>query len=130
MAKTDLPREVPREPLDYNRLISTLGMIDGESVVVKLIPREADREPTPGVASIISELRHQVPARYDGHEFSIGSPYPDRYPEHLAGGILFINEGTFESATLTTFDGNDYFAIFIKTRCMKILVQDDASSYP
>ena len=130
VAKTDLPREALREPLDYNRLISTLDMIDGEPVVVKLIPHGADSEPIPGVASIIGELRHQVPARYEGHEFSIGSPYPDRCPEQLAGGILFINEGTFESATLTTFDGNDYFAISIKTRCMEILVQDDASTYP
>ena len=130
MAKTDLPREAGREPLDYNRLISTLDLIDGEPVIVRLTPREADRESISGTASIIGELRHQVPARYEGHEFSIGSPYPDRNPEHLAGGILYVNEETFESATLTTFDGNDYFAISIKTRCMEILVQDGDSTYP
>lgn len=105
-------------------------MIDGEPVVVKLISREGDREPVPGAASIIGELKHQVPARYEGHEFAIGSPYPDRYPGYLAGGILFINEGTFESATLTTFDGNDYFIISIKTRCLEIIVQDSGSTYP
>ena len=130
MAKTDLPREAAREPLDYNRLISTLDLIDGEPVIVRLTPREADRESISGAASIIGELKHQVPARYEGHEFSIGNPYPDRNPEHLAGGILFVNEETFESATLTTFDGNDYFAISIKTRCMEILVQDGDSTYP
>ena len=130
MAKTDLPREAGREPLDYNRLISTLDLIDGEPVIVRLTPREADRESISGTASIIGELKHQVPARYEGHEFSIGSPYPDRNPEHLAGGILYVNEETFESATLTTFDGNDYFAISIKTRCMEILVQDGDSTYP
>jgi hypothetical protein len=130
VAKTDLPQEACRDPLDYDQLISTLDMIDGESVVVRLSPREADRESMSGAASIVGELRHQVPARYEGHEFSIGSPYPDRYPEHLAGGILFINERTFENATLTTFDGNDYFAITIKTRSMEILVQDDSSAYP
>ena len=53
-----------------------------------------------------------------------------RNPEHLAGGFLYVNEETFESATLTTFDGNDYFAISIKTRCMEILVQDGDSTYP
>jgi hypothetical protein len=130
VAKTDLQREACRKPLDYDRLISTLNLIDGEPVIVRLTPREADRESISGAASIIGELKHQVPARYEGHEFSIGSPYPDRYPEHLAGGILFLNEGTFESATLTTFDGNDYFAISIKTRCMEILVQDGDSTYP
>jgi hypothetical protein len=130
VTKTDLPRETSRESLDYNRVISTLDMIDGEFVVVTLIPRGADRDATPGAASIIGELRHQVAARYEGHEFSIGSPYPDRSPEHLAGGILYINEGTFESAALTTFDGNDYFAVSIRTRSMEILVQDDGSGYP
>lgn len=69
-------------------------------------------------------------SRYGGHEFSIGGPYPDRNPEHLTGGFLYVNEETFESATLTTFDGNDYFAISIKTRCMEILVQDGDSTYP
>jgi hypothetical protein len=130
VAKTDLPREAYQEPLDYNGLISTLDMIDGESVIVRLTAGAADGESVSGVASIVGELKHQVSARYEGHEFSIGSPYPDRYPEHLAGGILFINEQAFESATLTTFDGNDYFVISIKTRCMKILVQDTDSTYP
>lgn len=130
VAKTDLPREASRESLNYNRLIATLVMVDGESVVVRLSPRGADTDSSPGTASIVGELRNQVPARFAGHEFSIGSPYPDRYPEHLAGGILFINERTFESATLTTFDGNDYFIISIWTCSMEILVQDAASTYP
>ncbi len=129
MAKTDLPREADRKPLDYNRLMSTLDMIDGEPVIVMLIPREADSESISG-ASIIGELKHQVPARIEGHEYSIGTPYPDRNPEHLAGGILFLNEETFERATLTTFDGNDYFAISIETRGMEILIQDGDSAYP
>ena len=130
MTKTDLPREASRQPLDYDRLISTLELIDGELVILRLASREADNESTAGIASIVGELKHQVPARYEGHEFSIGSPYPDRYPEHLAGGILFIREESFESATLTTFDGNDYFIICIKTRCMEIFVQDGDSTYP
>jgi hypothetical protein len=71
-----------------------------------------------------------VPARYDGHEFSIGSPYPDRNPEHPAGGVLFIREDTFEDPTLSTFDGNDYFIIAIRTRSVEIIVQDGGSTYP
>lgn len=63
MARTDLPREACRKPLDYNRLISTLDMIDGEPVIVRLTPREADRESMSGAACIIGELKHQVPAR-------------------------------------------------------------------
>jgi hypothetical protein len=130
VTRTDLPREVRQEPLDYNRLVSTLDMIDGEPVIVRLASREADNANTAGIASIVGELKHQVPARYKGHEFSIGRPYPDRYPEHLAGGILFIREETFEGATLTTFDGNDYFIISIKARWLEIIVQDGGSTYP
>jgi hypothetical protein len=125
-----LPREVHQQPLDYRRLVSTLGMIDGEPVIVRLASRDADHASTVGVASIVGELKHQIPARYEGDEFSIGSPYPDRDPQHPAGGILFIREETFESATLTTFDGNDYFIVSIKTRCLEILVQDGSSTYP
>jgi hypothetical protein len=130
VAKSDLPREACHEPLDYNRLVSTLDMLDGEQIIVRLSSREADNESTAGAASIVGELRHQVPARYEGHEFSVGSPYPDRTPERPAGGVLFIREETFESARLSTFDGNDYFNISIKTRCLEILVSDGDSTYP
>jgi hypothetical protein len=130
VAKNDLPRGVGQQSLDYAQLVSTLEMIDGERVIVRIASRETDNESTAGVASIVGELKHEVPARYEGHEFSIGSPYPDRYPEHLAGGILFIREETFESAMLTTFDGNDYFVIGIKTGCLDITVHDGDSTYP
>lgn len=43
MAKADSPREACRERLDYDRLVSTLDMIDGEPVIVRLTPREADK---------------------------------------------------------------------------------------
>jgi hypothetical protein len=33
VAKTDLPREGYRTPLDYDRLVATLEMIDGEAVI-------------------------------------------------------------------------------------------------
>ncbi len=78
MTKNDLPREVRQKPLDYKRLVSALDMIDGEPVIVRLASREADDVNTAGVASIVGELKHQIPARYEGNEFSIGSPYPDR----------------------------------------------------
>jgi hypothetical protein len=50
-------------------------------------------------------------------------------PSIWRGGILFIREETFEGATLTTFDGNDYFIISIKTRCLEIFVHDGDSTY-
>ena len=115
--------------MDYDRLVSTLDTIDGEPVVVRLAPRE-DVGPAAGIASIVGVLRHVVPARYEGQEFSIGDPYPDRYPARLAGGIFFLDEDSFEAATLETFDGNDYFAISILTRSVEILVQDENSTYP
>ncbi len=104
-------------------------MIEGEPVIVRFASRKADNVNTAGVASIVGELKHQVPARYEGDEFSIGSPYPDR-DEHPAGGILFIREETFESATLTTFDDNDYFIVGITTRDLEIVVQGVGSTYP
>jgi hypothetical protein len=79
---------------------------------------------------MVGELRHQTPGRYDSDEFSLASPYPDRAPAHFGGGVLFLNPSTFESATLTTLDGNDYFIVSIQTRSLQILVQDADSTYP
>jgi hypothetical protein len=73
--------------LDYDVLISTLATIDGEVVVVRLALHE-NIGPTAGIAIIVGVPRHVVPARYDGNEFAIGDPYPDRYPERLAGGVI------------------------------------------
>ena len=64
-----MPREACRKPLDYDQLISTLDLIDGEPVIVRLTPREADRESISGAASIIGELKHQMPARYEAMSF-------------------------------------------------------------
>ena len=54
----------------------------------------------------------------------------ERCPEHLAGGVLFLNKETFRSATLTTFDGNDYFILGIETRGLQILLQSSDSTAP
>jgi hypothetical protein len=124
VSKTELPRDTRGEDLDYDRLISTLESVVGESVVVRLSTPAVEGDLSLNVASIVGQLRHEVPARYEDHEFSIGSPYAERYPEHLAGGVLFLNEQTFRSATLTTFDGNDYFILSIETRSMQILLQN------
>ncbi len=130
MAKQDLPAEVSGLQLAYGQLISTLDTVQGESVIVRLSSREDDDHSTAGIASIVGELKHEIPARYEGHEFSIGSPYAERSPDYLAGGILFIRQDTFESAALSTFDGNDYFIIGITTRELNIIVQDGDSTAP
>jgi hypothetical protein len=130
VSKSELPRETQRQPLDYLALISTLDAVSGEPVVVTVRPREADQDRSAQGVSIVGELRHEVSARYEDHEFSIGSPYAERYPEHLAGGVFFLCEQTFRSGVLTTFDGNDYFIIAIETRDMRIVVQDSDSGAP
>jgi hypothetical protein len=130
VSKTELPRDIRAENLDYSGLMSTLELVVGESVVVRLSTREPAGDRSLNVASIVGELRHEVPARYEDHEFSIGSPYAERYPEHLAGGVLFLNKETFRSATLTTFDGNDYFILGIETRSLQILLQSSDSTAP
>ena len=129
MAKADLPREVSGQPLGYDQLVSVFDLIEGEPVIVRVNERTADPAATSGVASIVGELT-RVPARFPGHEFAIGTPYPDLYPEHVVGGVLFVNEPEFESATLTTFDGNDYFSISIRTCAVEILIEGQDSSYP
>ena len=128
MGKSDLPPET-HQVLDYDLLVSTLETIDGEPVIVRFSPRD-EAAPAAGIASIVGVLRQTTPARYPGREFSVGSPYPDRYPEHLAGGILFLDADSFEAASLRTFDGNDYFAISITTRPVEILIQGRDSTYP
>ena len=115
--------------MSYDRLVSTLETIEGEPVIVRLIPR-TEIGPAAGIASLVGVLHQTTPARYQGREFSVGNPYPNRYPDHLAGGILFLDQSSFEAASLKTFDGNDYFAITITTRPVEILIQDQDSTYP
>lgn len=130
MGKSVLPREVSQQPLSYSRLISTLETVDGERVIVRIYPGDEDPAHTSGAASLVGELRHQVPGGYGSNEFSVASPYPDRAPAHVGGGVLFLNESTFERATLTTFDGNDYFIVSVKTHTLRIFIQDADSTFP
>lgn len=130
MTKAELPREARETIPDFSRLISTLALVDGEDVIVRINLRQASEGQPSDVASLVGELRHQSRARYQDHEYAVGTPYAERYPEHLAGGVLFLSQETFEKATLRTFDGNDYFAISITTRCLEILIQDSDSTGP
>jgi hypothetical protein len=129
VARTDLPRELASRPLTYGELIETLALIDGEPVIVRLNAVNDTDQPPAGLASIVGEL-HQVPARYPGREFSIGTPYPDHDCGTLGGGVLFLDEPTFQGAALSTHDGNDYFVIGITTRSAKIVLQGVDSTYP
>lgn len=132
MAKADLPREVAAQPLTFEQLVHTIGLIEGESVIVRVRAVGSEPEEIHQIASIVGVIRRGA-ARFADHgvcEFSVGDPYPDTYPSHLAGGILFLNERVFLSAKLTTFDGNDYFMISISTAAFEILVQDGDSTHP
>jgi len=139
VAKTDLPREVAAQRLTFPQLVQTLDLIEGESVIVRLHavalePADVALEPAEiqQIASIVGVIRRGS-TRFADHgvyEFSVGEPYPDRYPDHLAGGMLFLNEQVFLDAKLHTFDGNDYFIISISTPTFEILVQDGDSTYP
>jgi hypothetical protein len=51
VSKTELPRDSRGEDLDYDRLISTLESVVGESVVVRLSTREVEGDRSLNVAS-------------------------------------------------------------------------------
>jgi hypothetical protein len=130
VGRAQLPPETRLPITDLPGLISTLDLIDGEHVVVRFDRRNVpDGRPT-DVVSLVGELRHQATARCQDHEYAVGTPYAERDPEHVVGGVFFLSQGTFESASLRTFDGNDYFAIIIVTRDLEILVQDSDSGSP
>lgn len=132
MAKADLPREVAAQPLTFEQLVHTLGLIAGEPVIMSVHAVGHEPEENQQIASIVGVIRRGADRFADQGvcEFSVGDPYPDTYPCHLAGGILFLNERVFLNAKLTTFDGNDYFMISISTAAFEILVQDGDSAYP
>ena len=130
MTKRALPRDVMRVSLDYSQLVATLDAVIGEVVIVRLGPRDGVPGPSAGLASLVGVLHKEDQGRYDGHEFSVGNPYPDRAPEHLSGGVFFVSESSFEAATLSTIDGNDYFVISVLVGPIKVLVQGVDSMYP
>lgn len=105
-------------------------MIEGQCVIVRLSAGRSSTADSPGAASLVGTIRHIKPARYAGDEFSIGTPYPDSYPERLAGGVLFLDPGTFERARFKTFDDGGYFMISIDATSYSLLICDVNSSYP
>jgi hypothetical protein len=118
--------------LTFPQLVQTLDLIEGESVVVMLHAVAPEPAEVQQIASIVGVIRRGATRFADRgvYEFSVGEPYPDTYPGHLAGGILFLKERVFLDAKLKTFDGNDYFVISISTAAFEILVQDGDSGYP
>ncbi len=138
MAKRDLPLEVDRRRLSYPELLSTLEMVDGEPVVVMLsaldgwpTPTTKDSEVPPPHTSIslVGELRRSRARHAGTDEFVIGTPF-EAYPDHLAGGVLYLSEDDFKEGALTTYDGNDFFSIAISTSGFEILIQDNGLGYP
>lgn len=128
MSKADLPPETRKDLLKFEEVISMVGLIDGEIVIVSIRPLSARWEDYPNTVSLIGELQHQSHSGRHSHEYSIGTPYPEKFPDHLAGGVLFLDKDTFEHASIRTYDGNDYFAISITTRHLEILIQDSDST--
>jgi hypothetical protein len=80
-----LPQDVRQQPLSYDGVISTLESVDGEPVIVRIYLRDEDPARASGAASMVGELRHQTPGRYDSDEFSLASPYPDGCRSFVVG---------------------------------------------
>ena len=122
MPQTELPREVARLSLTFGELIETLGQIEG-SIVIASAPPSLDAA-GPSLSTVGAFRRAPQPVRADVHAFWIGEP------GRQLGGHLRLSEATFRKATLTTFDGNDYFIIHIGLDGQNIMLQDEASGSP
>lgn len=106
-------------------LVELLKQLQGSSVVVKLSVAEDDGGDAPGsVLNVMGELRPAPRVHPSVHAFWIGDA------SCPAGATLQLSESAFRRATLTTFDGNDFFIVRIQLGRLEILVQDQASGTP
>jgi hypothetical protein len=127
MPQSDLPREVSRLPLSFSALIDVLGQIEDTPTIASIAPR-AEHDGAPGsgpTMSVVGAIRAASNVLDDRvHEYLIGDP------ANLNGGHLRLTEGTFCDATLTTFDGNDFFVLHITLEGLDLLLQDESSGAP
>jgi|SRR5271154_132998 len=109
--RDELPKECERE-LDYHALLDTIRMLEGDDVhlsIAGLAPRVGGEASRIGIAGTLRAIGYSWAAG-----FAIGE-----------GGRLLLYEPDFVSASLETFDGNDYFSITARFGDVTFLIDDE-----
>jgi hypothetical protein len=111
-------------PLGFPELIGVLRSVQGTSVIVAVDPAPADdAEPSP--LSMVGVLREPAETGDTAdHVFWVGDPQGE------GGGLLRLSAAAIRSATLSTFDGNDFFIVRIRWHGVEIRIQDENSGSP
>lgn len=108
--RDELPEECMRE-LDYRALVETLALLEDENVCLSMSGLEShsgEKGPLVTVSGVLHKAGHS------GNSFAIG-----------ASGRLVLYEQDFVSASLRTYDGNDYFTLTIHFSKVSIVLSDE-----
>jgi hypothetical protein len=111
--RDELPEECTKE-LDYRALVDTLSLVEGETVCVQI--NGLSSRPSGGEAPRIG---------FVGRLRNIGYSWAEGFAVGDSGRIL-LYEPDFVSASLWTYDGNDFFALTIRCGDVEFLVGDES----
>ncbi len=107
--QNELAEECTRE-LDYRALVETLLLLEDEEVCLMILGLQLNpggKGPRAAVRGVLRKTGHP------GDSFAMGD-----------GGRLVLYEPDFVSASLWTYDGNDYFELTIRFGDVSFLVGD------
>ena len=110
--RDELPEECSRE-LDYRALVETLSLLEDEEVCLSILGLESHpggKAPRVVVRGALRKVGHSW-----ADSFAIGS-----------GGSMVLYEPDFVSASLRTYDGNDFFALTMRFGEASFLVGDES----
>lgn len=110
------------QPLDFAALVNVLQALTGTDVIVCFDSAPDGESPPLTAVGALSEPR--APFGTGEHTFRIGNP------EGQGGGVLRLRAREIRAATLSTFDGNDFFIVRIRFEHGEIRVQDADSGLP
>ena len=97
--------------LDYRALVETLALLEDEKVCLSMFGLDlhpGGKEPQVTVRGVLHKTGHS------GDSFAIG-----------ADGRWVIYEPDFVSASLRTYDGNDYFMLTIRFHGVSFVLADE-----
>lgn len=120
--RADLPLEVSGQPLDFPGLVDLMRALNGTDVIVCFDPAPDGESPPLTAVGALGEP--QDPFGTGEHTLRIGNP------DGHGGGVLRLRAREIRAATLSTFDGNDFFIVRIRFEHGEIRVQDADSGLP
>jgi len=124
MTQHGLPFEVEGLPLRFADLVDVLRKLAGIRLIAR-VTASGDGGPSEATAPVMTLAGELGEPELGTSSVSVTVSVGD--PEGESGGVLRLPSAGLRAATLSTFDGNDFFIIRLEWSGILVLIQDEAS---